>query len=160
MNILEEADKNINKITLIKRPISISTDYRPMYKISLILLVLRLNCIKLKASLFKIHFIIWFIKNDKNMSSFYKNIDSKNIINVTNWSIEPSIIRALRYALAEELITQDTGKYVLSNKGMKFIDRVLEDNMLFQKEKAFLKALGKRKITDDKIEELLKEIKV
>ncbi len=89
MNILDEADKDIYKITLIKRPISISTDYRPMYKISLILLVLRLNCINSKGSLFKIHFIMWFIKNDKNMSSFYKNIDSKNIINVTNWSIEP-----------------------------------------------------------------------
>jgi len=160
MNILQEADKNINKLTLVKRPISISTDYRLMYKISLILLVLKLNCIKSKSSLFRIHFIMWFIKNEQNMNNFYKNIDSQNIINVTNWSIEPSIIRAVRYALAEELILRDTEKYILADKGIQFVDKIMKDDNLFQKEKSFLQALGKRTVTDEKIEELLKNIKV
>jgi hypothetical protein len=160
MNLYEEIEKNPKKITLTKRPIPLSVDYRPMYKITMILLVLKLNCTKSKSTLFKIHFLVWFIKSKEHMLLLYKHIDSKNIINVTNWSIEPSVIRAIRIMIAENLISKDNDKYILSDIGESFINKILDDKDIFKQEKDFLKSIGKQMITDAKIEKMLKEIRV
>jgi len=156
--MFDEIEKKISKITIKKRPIAISVDYRPMYIITLILLILKLSSNKNQATLFKIHFLIWNLKNEKNMNEFILDIGNTQVINVLNWSIEPTVIRAIRYMLSDKLIIKKLDKYILDQNGNNFIDIILLDDSILEREKLFLKALGKQTITDKKLEEQLRNI--
>ncbi|SHM51768.1 hypothetical protein [Flavobacterium saccharophilum] len=149
---MKEQELNIKKLSFTQRPIPIPADYRPMYKIALIVLTLRLCCRAETSNLLKLHLFSWALSSDKNISKLKDYVTSNFQTDFSVWSIEPALNRALQYAIAENICDVVNGKnYKLTEKGFKFYQMINSDTELFDKEKSFLTFIGKSKITDSRI---------
>ena len=146
---------NINKIKFEPKPIPISAEYRPMYKIALIIMVLKLNSRNQTASLLKLHLFSWILKSDENQTKI-KNLIKTNFKNGINvWSIEPHLNRALIIAEEEKIIKLENGKYSLIEKGELLYDKIDKDDTIFENEKSILSFI-RQKISEQKIERIAK----
>lgn len=148
----------INKLSFTKKPIALPADYRPLYKISLIVLILKLSCRGEKSSLLKLHLFSWALKTNRNMQKLREYITSNYKTEFSVWGIEPALNRALQFAVAEDICKIVDGKnYQLTEKGIKFYNMINSDSELFSEEKGFLKFVGKNSITDNRIEAMSKQ---
>lgn len=144
----------IHGLSFVKRDIPIPADYRPMYKIGHVLLILHICCRAGKASMMKLHFLSWAIKTKRNIaivSEWVRN-DFSNHLHV--WGVEPTVNRALTFAVAEGLVFNVGGDFIISEKGISLIKSIMKDKEVFKKEKAFLITIGKSTITEQKVREL------
>ncbi len=136
-----------------KRP-PINADYRPMYKIGLIVSILDKVCIGNKSSLNKLHFFIWSLKSEKNREFIKAILESNDTAGLISWGVEPALNKALSFCIAEELITLPNDKYVLTLKGKELVKKIDEDEQLLTDEKVFLRRVGKNKVTENFINQL------
>lgn len=147
------------KITFSKKPISIPPEYRPSYSIALIVLILKNCCQGSKSSLLKLHLINWALKSNENKDSLKKFVLSNYTESSKTWGIEPSLNRALNYSVHEEICSIENGKYLLLEKGEIFFSKIVENPEYLNEEIDFLNFLGKRKITDNRIDSIFKKWK-
>jgi hypothetical protein len=142
----------INRLTFNERPVSIPAELRPLWKISCILLVLKLNCIREKASLSKLQLFNWGMGSPITMKNLFIYSTSKSrefLPDVV--PLDPSINRAVAFAVADGLVELDnTGKIKLSDKGNTLVNWILDDPTIFQDEKEMLTMIGKS-VTEDTI---------
>ncbi len=152
-------DLFIKKLSFTKRPIPIPADYRPMYKIAIIVLILKLCCRSDKASLLKLHLFSWALASKKHTALLADYISKNFVGEFSVWGIEPALNRALQLATAEKICDIVDGKnYQLSTeKGLQFFNMIMSDNELLVDEKAFLRSLGKNTITDSRINTMTKQ---
>jgi hypothetical protein len=149
---MEEQDLIIKKLSFTKRPIPIPADYRPMYKIAILVLILRLCCRSETSNLLKLHLFSWALTSDQNLLKLREYVTSNFQTDFSVWGIEPGLNRALLLAIAENICEVVNGKnYKLTEKGFRFYELINADNELFDKEKTFLNFIGKSKITDNRI---------
>lgn len=144
-----------NYIVFKERPIPLYPSYRPMYKVSLILLILSINGYAGKATLLKLHLFSWALKSHKNIDALKDFVVSNYRKDLKFFGIELTLNRALNLAIAEKLISFNDDKYFLLDKGSEFAKYIIESPELFIYEKQILKVIGK-KITDEKMNALLK----
>ena len=144
-----------NYIVFTEKPIPLYPSYRPMYKVSLVLLILYLNGYNKSATLLKLHLFSWALKSPKNLNSLKDFVVTNYKKDIKFFGIELTLNRALNLAVAEKLISFSNGKYKLLDKGLDFSEYLIESDDLFVNEKQILKLIGK-KITDNKMDELLK----
>lgn len=145
----------INHISFVKRDIPIPADYRPMYKIGHLVLILNMACWSNKATLMKLHFLSWAIKSAKNMKlvdSWILN-DFKNDYHI--WGMEPTVNRAITYMVAEGIAEQIDGEYSITEKGVLLFKKMKKDKEIFTLEKIFLAKLGKTTISEKTIKQLV-----
>jgi len=147
------------KITFSKKPISIPPEYRPSYMIGLIVLILKICCQSSKSSLLKLHLINWALKSNENKISLKKFVLSNYTESSKTWGIEPNLNRALNYSVHEEICSITGGKYQLEEKGEIFYQKITENTEYLNEEIEFLTFLGKRKITDSRIDSIYKKWK-
>lgn len=147
------------KITFSKKPISIPPEYRPSYTIGLIVLILKICCQNSKSSLLKLHLINWALKSNENKNSLKMFVLSNYTESSKTWGIEPSLNRALNYSVHEGICSIIDGKYQLQEKGEVFYQKITENIEYLNEEIDFLNFLGKRKITDNRIETIYKKWK-
>src|SRR5688500_6083577 len=93
----------IKKLSFTKRPIPIPAEYRPMYKIALIVLTLKLCCRGESSGLLKLHLFAWALASEKNMNELRDHITSNFKTDFAVWGIEPALNRALQLVLAENI---------------------------------------------------------
>lgn len=148
----------MDKITFTKRHIPIYPEYRPLYKISLLLLILKKCCRANKSSLLKLHLIYWGINKDDNLKEI-TNLISKKSFDLQFWSIQPSLNRALDFAIASNLCLRIGDRYELGEKGDKFVSLIIKDNELLSKNKYRISKIEKR-VTETIINNLTKEWKL
>lgn len=157
---MDEQSLNIDKITFQQKPIPIPVDYRPTYKISIIILTLKLCSSSETASLLKLHLFSWSLKSVLNRNKLKTFILSNYKDDFQVWNIEPALNRALQYSVADKLCeVTSTSKYKLTEKGNKFYNKILETDV-FQEEITFLKFVGKNKITDSRLNAMTKQWKI
>lgn len=137
-----------------KRHLPLNADYRPMYKIGLILCILEKVCIGNKSSLNKMHFFIWALKSDKNREFIQTFLDKGDSSGIITWGVEPALNKALGFCLAEELVILPDDKYILTPKGEQFVRSIEKDHELFKEELLFLNNVGKKKVTESFINQL------
>ncbi|GEM55336.1 hypothetical protein B0A58_11650 [Flavobacterium branchiophilum NBRC 15030 = ATCC 35035] len=147
------------RITFSKKPISIPSEYRPSYTIGIIVLILKICCQSYKSSLLKLHLINWALKSNENKDSLKNFVLSNYTESSKTWGIEPSLNRALNYSVHEGICSTIDGKYQLEEKGELFYQKILEDSEYLKEEIDFLNFLGKRKITDSRIDLIYKKWK-
>lgn len=152
-------DLFIKKLSFTKRPIPIPADYRPMYKIAIIVLILKLCCRSDKASLLKLHLFSWALASKKHTALLADYIRKNFVGEFSVWGIEPALNRALQLAKAEKIcdIVDGQNYQLSSEKGLQFFNMIMSDNELLVDEKAFLKSLGKNTITDSRINTMTKQ---
>jgi len=131
-------------LSFTERKIPLYVNYRPMYKVVQILLVLNYNGYAGKASLLKLHLFSWALKSEENMTLLKDFVTSNYQSKLQFFGIESTLNRALNLAFAEKLIDFDRGNYKLLEKGRKFVEEIDEDETLFIMEKQILKLIGKQ----------------
>ncbi len=142
-------------ITFKAKPIPVSAEYRPMYRIGQILLVLGRSSTKNEASLLKLHYFSWAMRSPDNMQqaiSLAKNKYNDYSFAVV-WNVEPSLNRALAYATSERLVEFDNGRYQLTARGKTLLHVIDGDETTYVQEKEFL-ATVKKKISESKLQRL------
>lgn len=137
---------NDKKIKFIQRPAPVFVEHRPIYKIGQILLILYLSSRGFKSSLTRLQLFNWLIKERVRKDKVILSIKN-NKLDVYAWGFDPALTIALRYAIAEKLIDEDVDSFKLTNKGVEYCMRILEDETLFEEEKTFLQVV-KKSITE------------
>ena len=155
---MKENELILKKLSFTQRPIPIPADYRPIYKIALLVLILRLCCRSETSNLLKLHLFSWALTSDKNLMKLREYVTSNFQTDFSVWGIEPALNRALQLAIAENICEVVNGKnYKLTEKGFKFYEMINSDKELFNNEKIFLNFIGKIKITDSRIDAMSKQ---
>ncbi len=146
------AELSIKKLSFTKRPISLPAEYRPMYKIALIVMTLKICCRGETSSLLKLHLFSWALTTQNNMNELREYVKNNYKTDFSVWGIEPALNRALQLAVAENICDIVNGKnYKLTERGNSFFEKINADNELFEIEKAFLSFIGKNSFTDNRI---------
>lgn len=136
------------RIIFSQKKISIPTDLRPMYKISLILMMLKINGYSKKLSYLQIQYLNWVIKHKEKIEKLNLSNDELPFDNIR---LDPFIDIAIEYSIGENLIKlTKQGKLELSVKAEAFINKIIKEKLL-KDEYTILKDIGSRKITDEKI---------
>ncbi|OQK15443.1 hypothetical protein AU255_18415 [Methyloprofundus sedimenti] len=144
----------MNKITFHRKPMPILADYRPLYKITQVLLILFLCSRGKKSSLIRIHLISWAIKDSRRKSILLESA-KKNKVHFGVWGIDPAVNFALQYSLGEKLVEMSGVSYKLTDKGVNYIKKIGEDDIL-EGEYSFLKSIGCR-ITEGMVQSIVEE---
>lgn len=102
--------------TFSKRPEHLPCDMRPLWRCSLILLILskvgRAGCCSLK----KMHVVNWVLKSEHNVTSFiFWALNQESI--KPEVRMDPTLDRALELMLAEGFIIRENDKYKIAEKG-------------------------------------------
>jgi hypothetical protein len=135
----------ITKLTFRERPISIPAELRPMWKITCMLLVLKLNCYGEKSSLSKLQLFNWgmFSESAMNRLITYSREKSDGALPDVV-PLDPSLNRAIALALGDGLVVLDkAGKIKLSEKGNTLVHWILDDPDVLHHEKEVLAMIGK-----------------
>ena len=149
-----------NKIIFKKKPIPLPAEYRPMYQIALIVLILKYCCRANTSSRLKLHLFSWCLYSEKNMTIIRQFIANRFKTMPPHWSIDPVVNRALILAVADGIFEKTTNnKYKLSRKGLDFATKLESDKELLCKEKVFLQSIGRAQISDTIVEKItIKEL--
>lgn len=140
------------------RQMPLSADYRPLYKIAHVLLILSIASSGGKSSLNKLHFLINALKSSANRLFVQTAFELDDRSAFVSWGVEPALNRALMFAIAEGFITMKDDKYSLTEFGKTFSKQLIKDKEMFVEEKAFLEFVGKKRVTEGFITELTKQI--
>jgi len=123
-----------------------------LYKIAQICLILKYTCVGNKSSLLKLHLLSWTFKSIENRKTLLQFIKSNYETDLSVWGIEPTLNRALHIAVAEKYCSYLKGKYILEEKGLIFTSKIEEDIEILKDEIVLLKTIGKKSITEDRLQ--------
>ncbi|AKH70563.1 hypothetical protein IMCC21906_02923 [Spongiibacter sp. IMCC21906] len=135
----------INKSTRLRfnrRPLPVFPEHRPLYKISQVLLILYLASRGGRSKLPRLHLLNWALKSNERRQQLVVAAKSKNL-NVSAWGFDPSLAIAIRFALAEGLLYEDSAAYRISELGEVFLQELLKNEGLLASERSFLFEIGK-----------------
>lgn len=145
------------KITFTRRKIPVSPEYRPVTKVAQIVLILFMASRGKSANLLKFQLLNWAFKLPEREKILLELIQDP-LITPPLINMDPSVNRALQFAVADKLITfsNTTGKFTLSSKGEEFAKAIVKETDILTSERNLLKKVG-LKITDKIISILFKE---
>jgi len=136
----------IETMTFSPRPQPLPASLRPIYRIALIVLILKTNCRGNTASLFKLQFFNWLLKSTSLQELIEERLAHQSVFTLELIHLDPMVNLALKYAFADGLISiTNNSKYKLTDKGHEFVNLVLEDGQpILADERKFLERIGKR----------------
>lgn len=153
---MEELFLNLIKyIRVQNRPTAVPYNYRILYKVTQLLLIIYYCCGNRKGcSLEKMHMISNAINDTDELKNLLLFIEGKNN-NLIIVRFDPVINRAVGYALTEKLIIrQGNGLFKLSPKGKTCINEINKDSNLFIREKKVMERISFN-LTEEKIKSLI-----
>lgn len=125
-----------------RRPAPVLAEHRPMYKIGQVLLVLSIASRGSKSSLPRLQLFNWALKSAERQKQLLSAVEEKEL-QVPAWGFDPALAIAVRIAIAEGLVAQNSTGYETTESGDRFLREVLKDTDLFGPERLFLYAIGK-----------------
>ncbi len=137
-----------------RRPSPVLVEHRPLYKITQLLLVLRLSSRGGRSSLARLHLFNWALKRPERIDKLVEAAKSKEL-KITAWGFDPAVAIAFRYAEAEGLVERTKSGFEISKSGQQFADAALKDPEIFATERIFLDAVGKE-ITQAMVDQVAK----
>lgn len=149
--------EHAKRIKFTRRKVPVSPEYRPLTKIAQIVLVLAMSSRGNSANLLKIQLLNWAFKSTERNRIILMIIQDP-LMTPPLINMDPSINRALQFAIADKLIifSNTTGKFTLSIKGIEFAEAIQKESDILISEKELLVNIGLR-ITDKVISSLFKE---
>lgn len=136
------------------KPDAIPFNYRISYKVSLICMIIKECCGRRGCSLVKMHMIATAV-SDREYEEKLKRYLQTQIPGTFVIRFEPSLNRALEYALADGFIVQQAnGTYKLIDRGKVLVKEILNDDTVFQREKDVLEEI-QCDLTEEKIKSLM-----
>jgi hypothetical protein len=149
--------------TFRERSTPLPSDLRPAWRIAVLLLLLD-NCRGAQATLKQLHVLNWAIKDRGSQLAFLEFIHGEVLPSQVIVRYDPSLNRAIDFALAEGLVLQNmdelgnataagSHRLALSKAGRAIATEILSQSDCMAVEKDFLAAIG-HKITQGEVESL------
>ncbi len=140
--------------TFNERPESIPGDLRPLWRMSLLLLMLFVASRGKRSSFGRLHVLNWAIRSDEGRDALLAIVDGHLLPGTIVVRIEPSLNRAVDFAHGEKLIRKIGGDRIeLTSKGESEAQRIFEQEDLLCSEREYLDQIGK-KLTEKTVAEL------
>jgi hypothetical protein len=154
VNKLDDLLNQIREINFKRKKVSLSSDLRPIYKISQIAIILKLSCYNNSASILKLQFFNWVFKSKDH----FKELENFNKEKFPIIRFDPAVNRALVYAISEDILSVDHSnvKVRLTVKGIRLAEEILNDDLSLVEEKELLRTV-KKKVTEAYLEQVFKE---
>jgi hypothetical protein len=136
----------IDTLTFAPRPQPLPASLRPVYRIALIVLVLKINCPRNTSSMLKLQFFNWLLKSSSLQECIEGRLTEHTVFTLELIHLDPMVNLALKYAFADGLISvTSNSKYILTKQGSKFADNILQAGPpVLADELNFLKRIGQR----------------
>lgn len=136
------------------KPDAVPYNYRISYKIAQLCLIMSICCGRGGCSLIKLHMISVGLSSKREMEKILAFVDDQ-LSSYTVVRFDPAVNRAIKYALADKLISQQmNGLFKFSDKGKLFAKQIIKLDYLMVNEKSFL-TLIKCKLSEEKIKFLM-----
>lgn len=140
------------------RPTSLPPELRPDWRISVLLLILKITGRAGKASLKKLHVLGWVIRHQSERDAFLQVIAGEVPADSLMIRFDPALNRAVEFAvgsklLAFERLSSGGLNIVLTERGKDSAARIAELHDCLVSEKSFLHRVGK--ISEAKVENIL-----
>jgi hypothetical protein len=139
-------------LTFNRKAMPIIAEYRPMFKIAQILLILFYSSRGKKSSLIRLHLINWALKDSNRKAALIESSVRKEIL-FDVWGIDPALNLSLQFGVAEGLIERKSSTYKITTKASEFIQKIGEDSFYYN-DIVFLKGLGTT-ITENMVNEIV-----
>lgn len=128
-----------------KRAVPVPGDLRPVWRIDLILLLLRKCCRGGRSSFARLHVLSWASLSAENRSRLIEVVDEAATVESLVVRVEPSLNRAVDLAIGEGLVRRVNGdRYELTPSGIARADAIAEQEQCLEEEKAFIESIGKK----------------
>ena len=129
---MEIIPNDVVKIRVTSRPMAVPYNYRTSYKICQLLMIISKNNSRATCSLEKIQIVSQVFSSETAFNDLVKFLEVDEIFMVR---FDPIINRAVTFAIAEQLITQQkNGKYKLTQIGKRFMQLIDNDTELLKNE--------------------------
>lgn len=139
------------------KAVAVPYNYRISYKVSLICLIINMCCVRGGCSSAKIHMISVSLDDKNVQEDIEKLIEGRYLMSSIPLRFDPSVNRALNYALSDELVLrQANGNFRLTSKGKNLAEKIKEDENLLIVEKIYLNSL-KYRLTEEIISAVSKD---
>lgn len=125
-----------------RRPSPVLAEHRPMYKVCQVLLILLLASRGGKSSLPRLQLFNWALKSSERQEQLVLAVGEK-VLQVPAWGFDPAMAIAVRIAISEGLVAENSTGYEITEAGEFFVKEILKDADLFRPERSFLSAVGK-----------------
>lgn len=136
----------------------IPAELRPDWRIALITIMLRKCGWAGSAPLRKLHLICSASLNEESRSMLLRILDGERNSEDVPIRVDPSLNRAVEYAVAEQLVearvSSDTFVLKLLSKGIELADKILAETDCMEVEKSFANAI-KGRLPNAKVDEIL-----
>lgn len=127
------------------RPASLPSDLRPLWRVGVILLLLRKCCRSNRSSFGRLHVLNWGVLSKENRLTLQALIRNQATADQVLVRIEPSLNRAVALAAGEGLIERPDGDHLqLTDRGIKLADEIGRSEDLYAVEKELIASIGKQ----------------
>lgn len=147
-----ELDDILGKpFTFTRRPDLLPCEMRPLWRCSLILLIIQYTGRSNTCSLKKMHVINWALKTEKNTADFQFWVFNPAGIK-PEIRLDPTLDRALELLISDGLMSKIGDRFTVTDKGKEITKRIELVNS-FEKEKTLLSKL-KKSLTEANISKI------
>ncbi|AHG92110.1 hypothetical protein J421_4643 (plasmid) [Gemmatirosa kalamazoonensis] len=154
--LLAALRKSASVVSFTARPIPLHADYRPIWRVPLLAITIRLCCHASRTSLTRLHILNWAVRTPSARRELLALLDGKKRPQDVIVRTEPTLNFVVDLALGEKVVSFPRGDRVaLTERGIALADEVIQTEDCFEVEKAFFAALGKQ-LTEEWVGELVK----
>lgn len=127
------------------QPVSVPADLRPIWRLSLLMLVLNRSCRQGKASLQKLHVLNWALRTPESRHAMIEALEGTSAPDTALVRFDPALNKTLDFARGEGLVeVLDGPRYQITPKGLAIAEDLAKDPNAFMVEQSFLETVGSR----------------
>jgi len=115
----------MSTIKFIRSPMPIFAEYRPLYKLTQILLVLYINSRGGKSSLIRLQLFNWALKDEKRIQIMIESARERSLV-VSVWGMDPSMNSAIQFGLAEGMIKKKNNGISITEYGNIYVGTLIK----------------------------------
>lgn len=128
----------------VNRGTMIPCNRRPVWRLALVVMLLKKCSRGEKSSIARLHILDWAIRNTEGQRQLLAFLEDKPMFRFAAVRYDPALLRALLFGKAEDLIAIKKGKIQLIDFGKGFAAELEEKKDMFVHERVFMQILGKR----------------
>jgi hypothetical protein len=125
--------------TFHQRPTPLEPQFRVIWGLSILVLILYICSRGKKSSVSRLHFLSWAVRSAENRENLIELLENRDSPLAALVQYDPSFDRAIAYALAEKLVETDNGKTIcLAPNGLALAQQIIQTENCLKEEKDFL----------------------
>lgn len=144
--------KSAIKTKISRRAFPIAIEMRPLWRISLIVIAIKIvGGDKLCLDTKKLNILVWMLIRSVNWDDYEEYLQGR-ALDIPFVSVDTATYKAVEFASAKKFVYMEEGRLYITEQGSQLFDLLVETQVM-EAERAFLLKNGK-KLTDTKVKEI------